>query len=208
MPRIRPSAFGGLLALVLGGGGTLAAQETGTPVFKAPYRSFENWELGVSLSDPKAASYAIEGFYSFGTGPNDVGLRGGYVDQGPQGAVALGIDFRRRIIHASESFPLDGALTAGFGTQLASDAYDAFFIPLGISLGRRIDLENSKTSFVPYFQPIIVPTFYSGDNAPDGGVDFALGLGVDIKFGGRLDIRVSGGIGDIDGVAIGLAYVH
>ena len=107
-----------------------------------------------------------------------------------------------------EGFPLDGALTAGFGTQLASGSYDSFYIPVGISLGRRIDLENSKTSFVPYFQPVIVPTFYSGDNAPDGGVDFALGLGVDIKFGGRLDVRVSGGIGDIDGVAIGLAYVH
>ncbi len=106
------------------------------------------------------------------------------------------------------SFPLDGALTAGFGTQLASGSYDSFFVPIGISLGRRIDLENSKTSFVPYFQPVIVPTFYSGDNAPDGGVDFALGLGVDIKFGGQLDLRVSGGIGDIDGVAIGLAYVH
>jgi len=206
MPRIRHNAFVVLFALVAGGARVAAAQETGTPVFKAPYRAFENWEIGASLSDPKGASYAIEGFYSFG--PNDFGIRGGYVDQGPQGAVALGVDFRRRVIHASESFPLDGAITAGFGTQLASGSYDAFFIPLGISLGRRIDLENSKTSFVPYFQPVIVPTFFSGDNAPDGGVDFALGLGVDIKFGGRLDIRVSGGIGDIDGVAIGLAYVH
>jgi len=208
MPRIRHNAFVVLFALVAGGARVAAAQETGTPVFKAPYRAFENWEIGASLSDPKGASYAIEGFYSFGNGPNDFGIRGGYVDQGPQGAVALGVDFRRRVIHASASFPLDGAITAGFGTQLASGSYDAFFIPLGISLGRRIDLENSKTSFVPYFQPVIVPTFFSGDNAPDGGVDFALGLGVDIKFGGRLDIRVSGGIGDIDGVAIGLAYVH
>ena len=208
MPRIRHNAFVVLFALVAGGARVAAAQETGTPVFKAPYRAFENWEIGASLSDPKGASYAIEGFYSFGNGPNDFGIRGGYVDQGPQGAVALGVDFRRRVIHASEKFPLDGAITAGFGTQLASGSYDAFFIPLGISLGRRIDLENSKTSFVPYFQPVIVPTFFSGDNAPDGGVDFALGLGVDIKFGGRLDIRVSGGIGDIDGVAIGLAYVH
>jgi hypothetical protein len=208
MPRIRHNAFVVLFALVAGGARVAAAQETGTPVFKAPYRAFENWEIGASLSDPKGASYAIEGFYSFGNGPNDFGIRGGYVDQGPQGAVALGVDFRRRVIHASESFPLDGAITAGFGTQLASGSYDAFFIPLGISLGRRIDLENSKTSFVPYFQPVIVPTFFSGDNAPDGGVDFALGLGVDIRFGGRLDIRVSGGIGDIDGVAIGLAYVH
>lgn len=207
MPRIRRNALV-LLGLLTAGTGALAAQETGTPVFKAPYRAFENWEIGASLSDPKGASYAIEGFYSFGSGPNDFGLRAGYVDQNPATAFAVGVDFRRRVIRASESFPLDGALTAGFGTQLASGSYDSFFIPVGISLGRRIDLENSKTSFVPYFQPVIVPTFYSGDNAPDGGVDFALGLGVDIKFGGRLDIRVSGGIGDIDGVAIGLAYVH
>ena len=186
----------------------VTAQETGTPVFKAPYRAFESWEFGVSLSDPGGASYAIEGFYSFGNGPNDFGIRAGYVDQNPATAFAVGVDFRRRIIHASEKFPLDGAVTAGFGSQLASGSYDSFYVPFGISLGRRIDLENSKTSFVPYFQPVIVPTFYSGDNAPDGGVDFALGLGVDIKFGGRLDIRVSGGIGDIDGVALGLAYVH
>lgn len=208
MPRIRRSSFVVLFALVTGGARVVAAQETGTPVFKAPYRAFESWELGVSLSDPKGASYAVEGFYSFGNGPNDFGIRAGYVDQNPATAAAIGVDFRRRVIHASEKFPLDGALTAGFGTQLASGSYDSFFIPVGISLGRRIDLENSKTSFVPYFQPVIVPTFYSGDNAPDGGVDFALGLGVDIRFGGRLDIRVSGGIGDIDGVAIGLAYVH
>ena len=208
MPRILRNAFVVLLALVAVGTRSGAAQETGTPVFKAPYRAFETWELGVSLSDPKGASYAIEGFYSFGSGPNDFGIRAGYVDQNPATAFAVGVDFRRRIIHASQGFPLDGALTAGFGTQLASGSYDSFYIPVGISLGRRIDLENSKTSFVPYFQPVIVPTFYSGDNAPDGGVDFALGLGVDIKFGGRLDVRVSGGIGDIDGVAIGLAYVH
>ncbi len=208
MLRIRRRTIAVVCALIAGGLQSAAAQETGTPVFKAPYRSFESWEMGASLSDPKGASYAIEGFYSFGSGPNDFGIRAGYVDQGPQGAVAVGVDFRRRIIHASEKFPLDGALTVGFGTQLASGAYDRFFVPIGISLGRRIDLENSKTSFVPYFQPVIVPTFYGGDNAPDGGVDFALGLGVDIKFGGRIDLRVSGGIGDIDGVAIGLAYVH
>ena len=68
MPRIPRNALVVLIACILGGSGTLVAQETGTPVFKAPYRAFENWELGISLSDPKAASYAIEGFYSFGTG--------------------------------------------------------------------------------------------------------------------------------------------
>ena len=75
MRRIRPRAFTLLTALVLGGSGVLAAQETGTPVFKAPYRAFTSWELGVSLSDPKGASWALEGFYSFGNGPNDFGIR-------------------------------------------------------------------------------------------------------------------------------------
>ena len=207
MPRSRRSSLLALLVLLLGAG-SLAAQETGTPVFKAPYRAFENWEFGANFSDPGTASYAIEAFYSFGRDENDFGIRGGYVDYDEGTATALGADFRRRIIHASEKFPLDGAITLGFGTQLGNNRYDSYFVPVGISLGRRIDLENSKTSFIPYFQPVIVPTFYSGDTAPDGGVDFALGLGVDIRFGGRLDIRVSGGIGDIDGVAIGLAYVH
>ena len=208
MPRIRRSAVIGLVAILLGAS-RASAQETGTPVFKAPYRAFQHWELGASLSDPKGASYAVEGFYSFGSGPNDFGIRGGIVvDRSTGGnAAAIGADFRRRIIHASSKFPLDGAIVVGAGTQLG-EGIDSYYLPFGLSLGRRIDLENSKTSFVPYFEPVIVPTFYSGANNPGSSVDFALGLGVDIRFGGAIDLRVSGGIGDIDGVAIGVAWVH
>ena len=192
--RIRLSAIAFTLAGIIGITRIASAQETGTPVFKAPYRAFTNWELGISLSDPKGGSYGLEGFYSFGSGANDFGIRAGYVDQGDDNAATIGATFRRRIIHATDKFPLDGAIVAGFGTQLGSDI-DEFFVPVGLSLGRRIDLENSKTSFVPYFEPVIVPTFFSGDNAPGSRLDFALGLGVDIKFGSAIDIRVSGGIG-------------
>ncbi len=196
-----------LLVLAAGLSGVAAAQETGTPVFKAPYRAFKDMELGASLSDPKGADIAFEGFYGFGKGGDDIGLRGGVVDTDSDTRVALGASFRHRVITATESFPLDGALTAGFGTQLG-DGPDAFFVPIGLSLGRRVQLEGSKTSFVPYVQPVIVPTFWAGDNSPDSGVDFALGLGVDITFGGSFDLRVSGGIGDIDGVAVSVAWVR
>lgn len=193
--------------LVAGLVGVAEAQESGTPVFKAPYRAFKDMELGASLSDPKGADLALEGFYSFGKGANDIGLRGGIVDTDSDTRVALGASFRRRVITASESFPLDGAFTAGFGTQMG-DGPDVFFVPVGLSLGRRVQLEGSKTSFVPYVQPVIVPTFWAGDNSPSSGVDFALGLGVDITFGGSFDLRVSGGIGDIDGVAVSVAWVR
>ena len=199
---IAMAALGLLLAAVTG-----QAQETGTPVFKAPYRAFKTMELGASLSYPKGGELGLEGFYGFGSGENDIGLRAGLFKTDTDERLAIGASFRRRIIPASESFPLDGAITIGLGSNLG-DGPDPFYIPLGLSLGRRIQLENSKTSFVPYVQPVIVPTFWTGDNAPDSGVDFALGLGVDVTFGGSFDLRVSGGIGDIDGVAISVGWVH
>jgi len=115
---MRRSLCGGLLvaALVTVAGSGLAAQETGTPMFKAPYRAFKTHEFGAAFSDPgQDFSYALEGFYSYGRGSNDFGLRLGIAD--PQGAgstsVLLGGDFRTRIVNYSESFPLDGALTVG-----------------------------------------------------------------------------------------------
>ena len=58
------------LALLGGAAASSAAQETGTPIFKAPYRAFEHSEIGLSLSDPgEGVGAAIEGFYRYGTGP-------------------------------------------------------------------------------------------------------------------------------------------
>lgn len=182
------------------------AQETGTPIFKAPYRAFTNHEFGASLSDPgSAADFALEGFYSYGRGNNDFGFRAGFAD----GAGNLdtrflfGGNFRTRIVSYSESFPLDGALTVGFGTQMG-DGPDLFFLPVGVTLGRRFELEGSKTTFTPYAHPVIVPTFGSGND----DVGFALGLGVDVRFSDSWAIRASGGLGDIEGVGLSLAYIR
>jgi hypothetical protein len=182
----------------------LAAQETGTPVFMAPYRAFEQMEFGLMFSDPNAGSWALEGEYGFGFGAYDIIVNGGYLDYEGGGAATLGGSLRSRMITASEKFPLDGAFTIGAGTILG-EGDDVLWVPVGISLGRRIDLEGSKTSFVPYIHPVIAPRFQSGQ---DAALDVALGLGVDIRFGANFDVRVSGGIGDIDGVAIGLVWVR
>jgi hypothetical protein len=192
-----------LLALCAG---EIAAQETGTPVFKAPYRAFTNYEFGAVLSDPgDQADFALEGFYSWGRGNNDFGIQGGFADGAGdlETRYLLGGDFRTRIVSYSESFPLDGALTVGFGTNLG-DGPDLFFLPVGVSLGRRFELEGSKTSFTPYANPVIVPRFGSGDD----DVDFALGLGVDVRFSDSWAVRASGGIGDIEGVGVSLVYIR
>ncbi|MGH7527196.1 MAG: hypothetical protein ACREMX_10885 [Gemmatimonadales bacterium] len=205
---MRHSVFGGImvLAMVAGMTGGAAAQETNTPIFKAPYRAFDNHEIGGSISDPgEGISFALEGFYRYGRGSNDFSLRGGFADAAGAGdaIVLLGGDFRTQVLTYSESFPLDGALTLGLG-GLFGEGDDIFLLPVGISLGRRFDLEGSNTTFVPYVHPNIVPVFGGGGD----DVQFALGLGVDIRFSEQWAVRASGGLGDIEGVGISLAYLR
>lgn len=213
---MRRSLCGGLLVAVLVAlvARESAAQETGTPIFKAPYRAFKSHEFGASISDPgSGVSFALEGFYRYGSGNNDFSVRGGIADLSQQTVagvptgggtrVLLGGDFRTQILRYSESVPVDGALTLGIGANIG-DGTDQYYIPVGISLGRRFELENSKTSFIPYVHPVIVPTFGGGNDA----INVALGLGVDVRFSQSWAARLSGGIGDIDGVGISVAYIR
>jgi hypothetical protein len=182
----------------------LAAQSTGTPVFSAPYRAFKTNELGVSLSDPGGPGWALEGFYHRGWRKFDVGFRGGFLDtKGGPTLVLVGADFRARVLSYSQSFPLDGAVTLGLGGNFGG-GQSIGILPIGISLGRRVQLEGSKTSFVPYVHPVLSPTFGNGG----GDVLFTLGLGVDISFTQTLDLRVNGGLGDLDGVSLSVAFLR
>lgn len=192
-----------LILALLAAPGAVAAQSTGTPVFAAPYRAFEKSEFAASVSDP-GAGMALEGSYKFGHKNWDIGFRAGFLDtDGGSTPFLLGADGRTRIINHSESFPLDGALTLGVGAMLA-DGGNVMLIPAGLSLGRRLDLDGSDVSFVPYFQPLIHAAFASGNS--DFG--FSVGLGVDAKVSKQLDLRLSGAIGDYEGVGFTVAFLH
>jgi hypothetical protein len=179
------------------------AQETGTPVFSAPYRAFSAHEAGLSLSAPEGAELGIEGFYSFASRSSDFGLRLGFLDADENTDLVLGGRFRTRLITHSPDFPLDGALTVGIGAVFP-DGGTILRTPIGLSLGRRIDSQGSGLSFVPYLQPVLVPTFSSGDSH----LDLALGLGLDLRFSHRFDLRVSGSVGDLEGFAVSFAWVR
>jgi hypothetical protein len=179
------------------------AQETGTPVFSAPYRAFADHEAGLSLSAPGGADLGLEGFYSFASGRNDFGLRVGLIDAGDDSSLALGARFRTRVVTHSPDFPLDGALTIGVGAVF-QDGATVVRVPIGLSLGRRIDSRSSGLSFVPYLQPTLVPTFGRGDSE----LGFALGLGLDLRLTRRFDLRLSGSVGDLEGFAVSFAWVR
>lgn len=182
---------------------TAAAQSTATPVFQAPYRAFTQSEFGVSLSDP-GAGMAVEASYRYGRQRLDLGFRGGFHDaNGGSSTILLGVDVRSRVLTHSADFPLDGALTLGVGALL-NDGFNLFHVPVGLSLGRRVDMEGSDVSFVPYFQPVLGLFLGEGNSE----LEFGIGLGTDIRVGRTLDLRVSGAIGDYEGIAIGLAWLR
>jgi hypothetical protein len=200
---------GGLLVslFVALAAGEAVAQETGTPMFKAPYRAFTNHEFGAAFSDPgEGVSFALEGFYSYGSGTNDFGLRAGLADpEGPGDVrILLGGNFRTRVVSYSESFPLDGALTVGAGLNIG-DGDDLIYLPVGLTVGRRFELEGSKTTFTPYVHPTLVPVIGASGGSDVG---FALGLGVDMRLGQNWAARVSGGVGDLEGVGLALTYIQ
>ncbi len=196
-----------LLAALLGAVAVVTpavAQSTGTPVFHAPYRNFDRYEIGANVSD--AGNVALEGFY--GWSPSgarwDLALRGGILDRNCcKAALLAGLDARLRVIDQNEEFPLDGAIITGVGAQLASGG-SRLFVPIGISLGRRLHFSNSTASIVPYAEPVLVPTFGSGDS----DVLVALGLGGDLRFSRRFELRVAVGVGDIENFSIGFAFAH
>jgi hypothetical protein len=194
-------------ALLLVLSAPLVAQSTGTPVFHGPYRVFERYEFGAAISDiGRGGNLAVEGFYGFShTGAKwDFAIRGGVLDtNGDRTVLLMGLDARYRVIDQTEDFPLDGALITGVGAQLVSGG-SALLIPIGLSLGRRINFERSTVSLVPYAEPVIIPTFGSDDS----DVLVALGIGADLRINRRFEIRLGIGVGDIETFSLGFSIAR
>jgi hypothetical protein len=194
----------GALAAVLALAPTLPGQATGTPTFNAPYRAFTRSEIGLLISFPNGGGTAFEGAYRMSSGKFDVGIKGGIFDpDGPGDAILLvGAEGRQRVLTHSADFPLDGALVLGVGGQFVSGA-SLLIVPVGLSLGRRVDFEGSNISMVPYVQPTAFLTFNGGSE-----VLFGVGLGADFRLTPRFDARIAAGLGDIEGVSLGAVWVH
>lgn len=180
----------------------VAAQSTGTPVYQSPYRAFAGSEVGVTFSDP-GPGFALEGSYRVGIGGSvDGGVRAGFMDGGHRTALLAGGDIRARVLNHSDAFPLDGALTVGLGVS-SGDGYTVGYLPIGFTMARRVIVEGSSISLVPFIQPVLTPRFGDSD-----GTDLSLGFGLDARISPRLGIRFSAALGDRDGIAFTAAFLR
>jgi hypothetical protein len=197
-----------VLCLLIIGAGVIsdaAAQATGLPSFNAPYRAFTRSEIGLVLSLPNGGGTAFEGAFRQSSGKFDIGFRGGIYAPGgaAKSQLLLGVEGRERVVSHTEDFPLDGALIVGIGGRFSS-GNSTLVVPIGLSLGRRIDPTDSKISIVHYVQP--TGFLVAGNGTSD--FLFDLGLGADFRLTPRFDARVSAGLGDLQGVSVGAVWVH
>ena len=193
------------LIIVVGLASQAAGQATGMPSFNAPYRAFTRSEIGIVLSFPNGGGTAFEGAYRMSSGKFDIGFRGGIFEPsgGGDAVLLIGAEARQRVVTHTEDFPLDGALIVGIGGAFVSGS-SALFVPVGLSLGRRVSPKDSKISIVPYVQP--TGLLVAGNGSSD--FLFALGLGADFRLSPRFDARISAGLGDLEGVSISAVWVH
>jgi len=178
------------------------------PSYNAPYRAFQRSELGAVFSFPNGGGTGFEGMYRYARGTLDLGLRGGIFDPSGAGKAVLlvGVEARERVITHTIDFPLDGAIVFGAGAGLVSGG-STLFVPVGLSLGRRVDPRGSTVSIVPYVQPTV--SFVAGSGRTSA-LEFGFGVGADFRLSRVLDARVSGGLGDhpLTGVSIAAVWVH
>jgi hypothetical protein len=194
-----------LLFAVAIGVGTASAQSTGTPAFAAPYRAFDAHEFGGTLSFPEGGGFAAEGLFGFGSGKFDIGIRGGFWNpDGGDTRILAGVNLRQRVLEHSETFPLDGAVVFGIGGRFVED-FSTLLIPVGLSLGRRLDVEDSQVSIVPFVQPT---AFLTTGSSQDTELHFALGIGGDFRLSRMFDARISIGLGDIEGISISAVWLR
>ena len=197
-----------VLGAIAGSVSHVAAQATGTPSFNAPYRAFQRHEFGAAVSfNDFDAGTALEGMYRFASRQFDVGLRGGilFPDVGDEAFLA-GVEARYRVITHTVDFPLDGALIFGGGFSI--DGGTNFQFPVGLSLGRRVDVQDSQVSIVPYVQPTLLIVNQDLGLVRDTDVLFALGIGGDFRLSRAFDARVSLGFGDLDGISIAAVWIR
>lgn len=184
--------------LIVSGTSPLAAQATGLPTFFAPSRAFGSTEVGVTLSRPGGDATGIEGRFGAALDRADLAFRVGFLDPGGNGdnRFIAGVEARVPVLGPTQTFPLDGSLILGVGRHFANGGGQTF-VPLGLSLGRRLSLDGQALQLTPYVQPTVV----IADNSL-----ITLGLGVDLRIRGIPEIRFNSAVGDMDGFSLSLFW--
>ena len=179
------------------------AQATGTPSFMAPPPPQFVSSVGFfGTNGNRGNGFAFEAEYRFVPRSRrfDFGLRAGVADAANvRGSIVLaGLDARYSIYHETMAFPLDAAVTAGYGTRFGRGTRISL-APVGVTFGRRLTPPSGALLVTTYMHPKVF--YISG--AGDDRVGFNMGVGLNLLFARGFEFRIGGSAGDFGGFGIG-----
>lgn len=197
--------IGTVLLLLAAGVTTASAQDVptlwDTPSFMGPRPGSD---VGVYLLDGDLYDLGLQGIWRT-SGSTNLGLRLGFLDTPGDEIITLGAETWGDIAVQDADFPLDLSWTLGAGAWVNGST--VFGVPLGVAIGRTIDIEDSDVSFQVYGHPRLGFVFY--ENAADDlelDLDATFDIGADVYLSSGLAIEVAASLGDFDALGIGLAW--
>lgn len=186
----------------------LRAQVHDVPSFQTPYG-----ETGYGLHLIFQTRSDIGALFTWRRAGTDLnlGFRGGLLERGGEVGLLVGVELSNALVRADEEFPLDVAWVSGvgLGTVPALD-FTILRIPFGVSLGRRVILDDGGTELVPYIHPRLGLDLLSRDRPDRSGTDARLSvdvdLGMDVQLTERAFLRFAVTLGRNDAVGVGLGF--
>ncbi len=174
MKRLLPVLFAMLLPVAA------SAQAWNYPAFQPPRLESREFNFGVADAG-KGGTTLLAQWRELAGRRSQFTLEAGLIagDGGGSNLLALGGQYAYELHRASTDVPLDFLLVTGAGLSLGD--VSALRIPVGVSLGYRIELDR-EVNLTPYVHPRL-----SLDVCTDCN-DNEVGLGVNFDVGANLDL--------------------
>lgn len=186
MKRLAPIA----LATLAMAAQPLRAQGWSYPSFQPPRLTVREFNFGVADAGGPGTSLVFQ--WREQAGPrHQFSMEGGVADPDVGRADLIvfgGVGMAWQLSTASEEVPLDFLLTSGAYVAIGNGT--RFRVPVGISVGKRFDLEGSM-ALTPYIHPRLSVDLCSNcGRGSDVGVSFDLGANLELSR--TISIRASG----------------
>lgn len=144
----------------------------------------------------------------------DLGLRAGFYDVAGELGLMAGLELGNQFVTANEEFPLDVAWASGVGVGLVPEFdFGIVRIPIGVSLGRRLALDDGSTFITPYVHPRLAvdivffdPPGPGTDSETDTDLNVDVDLGVDVELTPEILLRLGITLGENEAIGLGVAF--
>jgi hypothetical protein len=155
--------------------------------------------IGVYLSS--AGNFGIQGIWRQHMNLN-LGVRGGYLDSDVHGGVVVAAESWGLLLQAGQGLPVDLSWTAGVGAVFNSGTW--MEIPVGVSVGTTVAL--TPVTLQLYGHPRLALVLTAGDEQEDETeLEGLFDLGMDVILAGGLRIRTGLTMGRFDALGVGVA---